>query len=222
MKPAPVPLLDFPSQGVAGVQHHPWLAVELHLSATGQSVSHSDDKRRHGSHNSMEWTVGNPDSKPFKGQGAPTTVVVQHESLADFHRYLFQAMHQTQHGPLPSNRRQSIRLYADQPKGDRCVAHDGLRRLLAQSPRNSRLPPMADCSDASITVKTIRISTPRGFMWAASRAYLGPFTLQGYIDNGNRFFEGESKGYNGSYSVLTASYTWHDWQFSTSLGQSLR
>mgnify|MGYP007045096683 CR=1 FL=1 len=28
----------------------PWLAVELHLSATGQSVSHSDDKRRHGSH----------------------------------------------------------------------------------------------------------------------------------------------------------------------------
>ena len=47
-------------------------------------------------------------------------------------------------------------------------------------------------------------------------AYLGNFTLQGYVDNGNRFLEGESKGYNGAYSVLKASYTWRDWQFSLS------
>ena len=47
-------------------------------------------------------------------------------------------------------------------------------------------------------------------------AYLGNFTLQGYIDNGNRFFEGEKKGYNGAYSVLQASYQHKDWQFSLS------
>ena len=47
-------------------------------------------------------------------------------------------------------------------------------------------------------------------------AYLGKFTLQGYVDNGNRFLEGESKGYNGAYSVLKASYTWRNWQFSLS------
>ena len=47
-------------------------------------------------------------------------------------------------------------------------------------------------------------------------AYLGKFTLQGYIDNGNRFFEGESKGFSEAYSVLKASYTWRDWQFSLS------
>lgn len=47
-------------------------------------------------------------------------------------------------------------------------------------------------------------------------AYLGKFTLQGYIDNGNRFLEGESKGYNGAYSVLKAAYSWRDWQFSLS------
>ena len=47
-------------------------------------------------------------------------------------------------------------------------------------------------------------------------AYLGHFTLQGYIDNGNRFLEGESKGYNEAYSVLKASYTWRDLQFSLS------
>ena len=40
--------------------------------------------------------------------------------------------------------------------------------------------------------------------------------LQGYVDNGNRFFEGESKSYNGAYSALKASYTWRDWQFSLS------
>ena len=28
--------------------------------------------------------------------------------------------------------------------------------------------------------------------------------------------EGESKGYNGAYSVLKASYAWKDWQFSLS------
>ena len=47
-------------------------------------------------------------------------------------------------------------------------------------------------------------------------AYLGKFTLQGYIDNGTRFLEGESKGYNGAYSVLKAAYSWRDWQFSLS------
>ncbi len=47
-------------------------------------------------------------------------------------------------------------------------------------------------------------------------AYLGNFSLQGYVDNGSRFLEGESKGYNGAYSVLKASYAWKDWQFSLS------
>lgn len=48
-------------------------------------------------------------------------------------------------------------------------------------------------------------------------AYLGNFTLQGYIDNGNRFLEGETKGYSGAYSALQASYQYKDWQFSLTL-----
>lgn len=54
------------------------------------------------------------------------------------------------------------------------------------------------------------------FCMGSITAYLGRFTLQGYIDNGNRFLEGESKGYNGAYSVLKAAYSWRDWQFSLS------
>lgn len=45
-------------------------------------------------------------------------------------------------------------------------------------------------------------------------AYLGNFSLQGYIDNGNRFMEGESKGFNGTYSAIKAAYAWKDWNFS--------
>ena len=52
-------------------------------------------------------------------------------------------------------------------------------------------------------------------------AYLGNFTLQGYVDNGSRFLEGESKGYHGAYSVVKASYTWRDCQLSLSWANPL-
>ena len=45
-------------------------------------------------------------------------------------------------------------------------------------------------------------------------AYLGKFTLRAYTDNGNRFLEGETKGYNGGSTSLQASYQHKDWQFS--------
>ncbi len=45
-------------------------------------------------------------------------------------------------------------------------------------------------------------------------AYLGNYTLQAYIDNGNRFLEGERKGYSGAYAALKASYRHKDLQFS--------
>lgn len=53
-------------------------------------------------------------------------------------------------------------------------------------------------------------------------AYLGNFTLQGYIDNGNRYLEGEARGYNGSYAALQASFRHKDWQFSLTWANPLR
>lgn len=47
-------------------------------------------------------------------------------------------------------------------------------------------------------------------------AYLGKLTLRAYTDNGYRFMEGETKGFNGAYSALQASYRHKDWQFSLS------
>lgn len=53
-------------------------------------------------------------------------------------------------------------------------------------------------------------------------AYLGNFTIQGYIDNGNRYLEGEARGYNGSYAALQASFRHKDWQFSLTWANPLR
>lgn len=53
-------------------------------------------------------------------------------------------------------------------------------------------------------------------------AYLGNFTLQGYIDNGNRYLEGEARGYNGAYAALQTSYQYKDWQFSLTWANPLR
>ena len=52
-------------------------------------------------------------------------------------------------------------------------------------------------------------------------AYLGNFTLMAYVDNGNRFLEGEMKGYSGAYAALQASYQHKDWQFSLAWGNPL-
>lgn len=45
-------------------------------------------------------------------------------------------------------------------------------------------------------------------------AYLRHFTLQGYIDNGFKILEGETKAHNGAYSALKVSYARRNWQIS--------
>ena len=52
-------------------------------------------------------------------------------------------------------------------------------------------------------------------------AYLGNFSISAYADNGSRFLEGETKGFNGGYSILNASYKYKNWQFSISWQQPL-
>lgn len=52
------------------------------------------------------------------------------------------------------------------------------------------------------------------FYSAGITAYLGKFTLLAYANNGFRFLEGETKGYNGAYTTLQCSYNYEDWQFS--------
>lgn len=59
------------------------------------------------------------------------------------------------------------------------------------------------------------------FVAGSIDAYLGIFSISAYADNGSRFLEGETKGFNGGYSILNASYKYKNWQFSISWQQPL-
>ncbi len=50
-------------------------------------------------------------------------------------------------------------------------------------------------------------------MMGGANAYLGDFSISAYADNGFRFLEGETKGFNGSSTILNVSYNYKDWQF---------
>ena len=165
--------------------------------------------------NSMEWTVGNPDLKPshdmehrlqfsynnnrlqtffdayFKQCLKPN---MAHYERTDDNQFIYTQINQKEIDAL------NVMAYASYwllPEKLQIAANGGIYR----------------CFNFGYDYTHCYTSW---FHAGGITAYLGHFTLQGYIDNGNRFFEGESKGYNEAYSVLKASYTWRDWQFSLS------
>lgn len=167
--------------------------------------------------NNMEWTVGNPDLKPshdmdhrlqlsYNTQRLQTLVEgyykqclkpnMAHYERTDDNRFIYTQINQKEIDAL------DIMAYASYwllPEKLQMAANGGIYR----------------CFNFGYDYTHCYTS----WYYAGSiTAYLGKFTLQGYVDNGNRFLEGESKGYNGAYSVLKASYTWGDWHFSLSWG----
>ncbi|MCI7119107.1 MAG: outer membrane beta-barrel family protein [Prevotella sp.] len=165
--------------------------------------------------NSMEWTVGNPDLKPshdmehrlqfsYTNNRLQTFVEgyykqclkpnMAHYERTDDNKFIYTQINQKEIDVL------NIMAYASYwllPEKLQIAANGGIYR----------------CFNFGYDYTHCYTSW---FYASSITAYLGNFTLQGYVDNGNRFLEGESKGYNGAYSVLKASYTWRDLQFSLS------
>ena len=165
--------------------------------------------------NSMEWTVGNPDLKPshdmehrlqfsynnnrlqtffdvyFKQCLKPN---MAHYERTDDNQFIYTQINQKEIDAL------NVMAYASYwllPEKLRIAANGGIYR----------------CFNFGYDYTHCYTSW---FYASSITAYLGHFTLQGYIDNGNRFFEGESKSFSGAYSVLKAAYSWRDLQFSLS------
>ena len=171
--------------------------------------------------NSMEWTVGNPDLKPshdiehrlrvsYNNSRLQTFVEgyykqclkpnMAHYERTDGNQFIYTQINQKEIDVL------DVYAYASYwllPEKLQIAANGGLYR----------------CFNFGYDYTHCYTSW---FYASSITAYLGNFTLQGYVDNGNRFLEGESKGYNGAYSVLKASYTWRDWQFSLSLANPFK
>ena len=165
--------------------------------------------------NSMEWTVGNPDLKPshdiehrlrvsYNNSRLQTFVEgyykqclkpnMAHYERTDGNQFIYTQINQKEIDVL------DVYAYASYwllPEKLQIAANGGIYR----------------CFNFGYDYTHCYTSW---FYASSITAYLGHFTLQGYVDNGNRFLEGESKGYNGAYSVLKAAYTWRDWQFSLS------
>ena len=165
--------------------------------------------------NSMEWTVGNPDLKPshdmehrlqfsynnnrlqtffdvyFKQCLKPN---MAHYERTDDNQFIYTQINQKEIDVL------NVMAYASYwllPEKLQIAANGGIYR----------------CFNFGYDYTHCYTSW---FYASSITAYLGHFTLQGYIDNGNRFFEGESKSFSGAYSVLKAAYSWRDLQFSLS------
>ena len=165
--------------------------------------------------NSMEWTVGNPDLKPshvmeHRLQFSYNTNRLQtfvdgyykqclkpnmaHYERTDDNKFIYTQINQKEIDVLDAMAYVGYWLL---PERLQIAAYGGVNRCFNYGNDYTH------CYTSWYYVGSIT-------------AYLGKFTLQGYIDNGNRFLEGESKGYNGAYSVLKAAYSWRDWQFSLS------
>lgn len=163
--------------------------------------------------NSMEWTVGNPDMKPSRDmehrlQVSYNTNRLQsfiegyykqcrrpnmaHYERTDDNRFIYTQINQKEIDVL------DITAYASYwllPEKLQVAANGGMYR----------------CFNFGYDYTHCYTSW---FYVGSITAYLGKFYLRGYIDNGTRFLEGESKGYNGAYSALQASYNLKNWQFS--------
>ena len=165
--------------------------------------------------NSMEWTVGNPDLKPshvmehrlqfsYNTNRLQTSVDgyykqclkpnMAHYERTDDNKFIYTQINQKEIDVLDA---MAYAGYWLLPEKFQIAAYGGVYRCFNYGNDYTH------CYTSWYYVGSIT-------------AYLGKFTLQGYIDNGNRFLEGEYKGYNGAYSVLKAAYSWRDWQFSLS------
>lgn len=163
--------------------------------------------------NSMEWTVGNPDLKPSRDMEHRLQVSYNTNRLQSFIEGYYKQCRRPNmaHYERTDNNR-FIYTQINQKEIDvlDITAYAGYW-LLPEKLQVAANGGMYRCFNFGYDYTHCYTSW---FYVGSITAYLGKFYLRGYIDNGTRFLEGESKGYNGAYSALQASYNLKNWQFS--------
>ena len=165
--------------------------------------------------NSMEWTVGNPDLKPSHDMEHCLRVSYNTSRLQTFvEGYYKQCLKPNMAHYERTDDNQFIDTQINQKEIDVLDVYAYASYwLLPEKLQIAANGGIYRCFNFGYDYTHCYTSW---FYASSITAYLGNFTLQGYVDNGNRFLEGESKGYNGAYSVLKAAYAWRDLQFSLS------
>lgn len=170
--------------------------------------------------NSMEWTAGNPDLKPSHDMDHRLQFSYNTNRLQTFvEGYYKQCLKPNMAHYERTDDNQFIYTQKNQKEIDvlNVMAYAGYWIL----PEKLQVAANGGVSRCFNFGNDYTHCYTSWFYACSITAYLGNITLQGYADNGNRFLEGESKGYNAAYSVLKASYTWRNWQFSLSWANPL-
>lgn len=163
--------------------------------------------------NSMEWTVGNPDLKPSRDMEHRLLVSYNTNRLQSFiEGYYKQCRRPNMAQYVRTDDNRFIYTQINQKEIDalNIMAYAGYW-LLPEKLQVAANGGMFRCFNFGYDYTHCYTSW---FYVGSITAYLGKFYLRGYIDNGTRFLEGESKSYNGAYSALQASYNLKNWQFS--------
>lgn len=170
--------------------------------------------------NSMEWTVGNPDLKPARdmdhnlqlsyNNSRWNTFVsayyknCNHPNMAHYERTVGNQFIYTQYNQKEIDMLH-VSAYANYwviPEKLSLSAYGGLQRCFNYGDDYTH------CYTS-------------GFYTLSANAYLGNFTFQVYSDNGSRFLEGETRGYNAGSTILYGSYRHKNWSFSLYYEQPL-
>ena len=165
--------------------------------------------------NSMEWTVGNPDLKPSHDMDHRLQLSYNTNSLQTFiEGYYKQCLKPNMAHYERTDDNQFIYTQINQKEIDvlNVMAYISYW-LLPEKLQFATYGGINRCFNFGNDYTHCHTSW---FYVGSITAYLGKCTLQGYIDNGNTFFEGESKAFSGAYAVLKASYAWQNWQISMS------
>lgn len=165
--------------------------------------------------NSMEWTVGNPDLKPSHDMDHRLQLSYNTNRLQTFiEGYYKQCLKPNMAHYERTEDNQFIYTQINQKEIDvlNVMAYISYW-LLPEKLQFATYGGINRCFNFGNDYTHCHTSW---FYVGSITAYLGKCTLQGYIDNGNTFFEGESKAFSGAYAVLKASYAWQNWQISMS------
>ena len=170
--------------------------------------------------NSMEWTLGNPDIRPNREQEHTFQVSYTHPRFQSFlqaygklcaqpnmatyirtadDKFVYTQLNQKEIDVL------NLMLYANA-----WIIPDKLSVAVSGT-----LFRCFNFGEDYTHCKTFYSGT------ANVQAYLGKFTLSAFIDSGFRFLEGETEGFNGSFTYLNAAYRYKNLNVSLTWQQPL-
>lgn len=170
--------------------------------------------------NSMEWMVGNPDLKPARDMDHDLQLSFNNNRWQTFFSGYYKNCHRPNmayYERTPDN--QFIYTQYNQKEID--LLHLSIYANYWALPKKlsfSFYGGLQRCFNFGDDYTHCYTS---GFCTLSANAYLGNFTLQAYCDNGNRWLEGETRGYNGGSTILAGSYRHKNWNFSLYYEQPL-